>query len=44
MKFYKLGFYNATFEVLTEGLHLARSVQSTAVSNVNWGFVQYRVA
>jgi hypothetical protein len=32
-----VGFYIATFEVLTEDLCFKRSVQSTAVSNVNWG-------
>jgi len=33
-----VGFYSATFEVLTEGLHRTRSVQSTAVSKVTGGF------
>jgi len=34
-----VGFYTATFVVLTEGLHLTRSVQSTGVQTVTWGFV-----
>jgi len=29
-----LSIYTGTFEVMTEELHLTRSVQSTAVSNV----------
>jgi len=32
--------HSATFEVLTEDLHFKGSVQSTAVSNVTWGFVE----
>jgi len=35
-------FCISTFEVLTEDLHSTRSVQSTAVSNVTWGFVENR--
>jgi len=32
-------FYSAAFEVLTEDLKITRSVQSTAVYNVNWSYV-----
>jgi len=35
-------FYSATFEVLTEHLHITGSVKSTAVSNVTGGFVENR--
>jgi hypothetical protein len=38
------GVYSVTFEVLTEDLHLTRSAQSTAVSNITWGYVQNREA
>jgi len=34
-----VGFYSATFEVLTEDLHLTWSVKSTAVSIVTWCFI-----
>jgi hypothetical protein len=39
-----VGFHSAAFEVMTEDLLLTRSVQSTAVSKVAWGFVQNKEA
>jgi len=33
-------FYDETFGVLTEDLHITGSVQSAAVYSVNWGFVE----
>jgi len=35
-------FNCATFDVLTEDLHFARSVPMAAVSYVTWGIVQNR--
>jgi len=36
--------YSATFEVLTEDLHITQSVQSTVLSIVTWCFVEKRKA